>query len=109
MKAGLTEKVIVQQLPGRRFEKNTLGSSSLLLSTAEYVHCTVCSDMATYFISCLFVPVRQPKNMYKRPHNRRLKHFSLVWQFLRHGMYMKILRGPFREQLGNLSSRGGTT
>jgi hypothetical protein len=41
--------------------------------------------------------------MYKRPHNRRLKHLSLVWQSLCLDMYMKMLRGPFREQLGNLS------
>jgi hypothetical protein len=58
MTAGLTRKVIVQQLPGRRFGKNTLGSS--LLITDEYVHYTVCSDMATCSISCLFVPIRQP-------------------------------------------------
>jgi hypothetical protein len=41
--AGLTRKVIVQQLPERRFKKKTLGSS--LLSTEPDMHARICQQV----------------------------------------------------------------
>ncbi len=64
------------------------------------------NELNSILLVIYVMPTAQPpKDMYRRPHNRRLKHFSLVWQSLCLDNYMKILRGPFQEQLGNLSMK----